>query len=501
MPDEVTQPDQRAQLDQRAQHRRPEPVNPLADTADLPAGFVWGSATASYQIEGAVGEGGRGPSIWDTFSHTPGKVLDGDTGDVADDHYHRYAEDIALMTELGLDAYRFSISWPRVQPGGRGEFNAEGIAFYRRLATALREAGITPVCTLYHWDLPQELEDAGGWTNRATALAFEQYAAQMARQLGDLVDTWTTLNEPWCTAFLGYAAGIHAPGRRDAAATLAAVHHLNLAHGLAVRAIRGVLGERARCSVTLNLHLVRPDDPAREADVEAARQADTLGNGSFLGPMLSGAYPPELFEDTAGITDWPWIEAGDLDVIRQRIDVLGINYYSTYYARGNDAPAGGSDQGGADAEPSPWIGRSAAVDFVDRPGPHTAMGWLVEPAGLTDLLERVHLAYPDVPLMVTENGAAYEDVVSADGAIHDAERVDYLREHIGACTQAVRRGVDLRGYFVWSLLDNFEWSFGYSKRFGIVRVDYDTQLRTVKDSGRYYALVIQQHRAEQATAR
>lgn len=474
------------------------PHAPALDTGALPADFVWGAATASYQIEGAVAQGGRTPSIWDTFSHTPGKTLDGDTGDVADDHYHRWREDIALMRELGLGAYRFSISWSRVQPGGRGPFNEEGIAFYRELATALREAGITPVCTLYHWDLPQELEDEGGWTNRATALAFADYAAEMAARLGDLVDTWTTLNEPWCAAYLGYAAGVHAPGRHDPVDALAAVHHLNLAHGLGVRAIREELGAQARCSVTLNLHVIRPDDPDSAADRDAARQCDAIANRAFTGPMLEGAYPDDLLADTAGLTDWPWILDGDLELIHQRLDVLGINYYTTAYARRWDgaSPRTQGDRHG-EGEHSPWVVASDTVDFVERPGPRTAMGWLVEPDGLTELLERTGRTYPSLPLMVTENGAAYDDVVSPDGAVHDTERTEYVRAHLEACIETVRRGVDLRGYFLWSLLDNFEWAFGYSKRFGIVRVDYETQERTIKDSARFYAQVIAQHREQQ----
>jgi beta-glucosidase len=451
----------------------------------FPDDFVWGSATAAYQIEGAADEDGRGPSIWDTFSRTPGKVLDGDTGDVADDHYHRWAEDVQHIRDLGLDAYRLSISWPRVQPGGSGEFNEAGIAFYSRLVDALREAGVKPVVTLYHWDLPQELEDEGGWTNRATAYAFAAYARRMAQELGARVDTWTTLNEPWCSAYLGYASGVHAPGRTEGEGALRAVHHLNLAHGLAVQAIREVLGDDARTSVTLNLHVVRPDTDSAE-DADAVRKIDALANRAFLGPLLDGAYPADLLEDTAHVTDWSFVEDGDLVITRQPLDVLGVNYYSTARVRhfaGEGAPE--QNDGHAESAATPWVGVTD-VEFLQQPGPYTAMGWNIEPQGMTDLLLSLHATYPDQPLMVTENGAAFDDVVSPDGAVHDPERVAYLHDHIEAVGQAIDAGADVGGYFAWSLLDNFEWSYGYSKRFGIIRVDYDTLVRTWKDSAHWY---------------
>jgi beta-glucosidase len=455
-------------------------------TSAFPSTFVWGAATASYQIEGGVGEGGRGPSIWDTFSHTPGRTLDGDTGDVAADHYHRWREDVALLRDLGVDAYRFSIAWPRVQPDGSGAFNVEGLGFYSRLVDALLDAGIAPVATLYHWDLPQALEDAGGWADRDTAFRFADYAARVARELGDRVHTWTTLNEPWCSAYLGYGSGVHAPGRREPAAALAAVHHLNLAHGLGGRAIRAVLGDKARLSATLNLHVIRADDPASADDREAVRRIDALANGAFLDPMLDGAYPEDLLADTAPVSDWCFVRDGDLDTIAVPLDVLGVNYYSTVTVRrfrGVGRPPRADGHGAAEA--SPWIAADN-VEFVEQPGPHTAMGWNIDPSGLTELLSSIAARYPTLPLMVTENGAAFDDAVSADGRVHDVERVAYLQEHVEAVAAALEAGVDVRGYFVWSLLDNFEWGYGYDRRFGIVRVDYDTLERTWKDSAYWY---------------
>jgi beta-glucosidase len=462
----------------------------MTRTRSFPEGFLWGSATASYQIEGAVSEGGRGPSIWDTYSHTPGRVLNGDTGDVADDHYHRWSEDVGHIKGLGLHAYRFSISWPRVQPGGSGEFNAEGIAFYSNLVDALIQAGVQPVATLYHWDLPQELEDAGGWTNRETAVKFAAYAQRMARELGNRVSIWTTLNEPWCSAYLGYASGVHAPGRTDGAAALAAVHHLNLAHGLAGRAIRDVLGADTQLSVTLNLHVTHPDDPSSPADLDAVRRIDELGNEAFLQPMLEGRYPESLLADTAGITDWAFVLDGDLELINVPLSVLGVNYYSSsrvrkYTGHGEKQQADGH----GNAEASPWVGADE-VEFLPQPGPYTAMGWNIDPDSFTELLVKVGGRYPDMPLMVTENGAAFDDEVSADGRVHDAQRVDYLYRHLDAVGAATDAGIDIRGYFVWSLLDNFEWSFGYDRRFGIIRVDFDTQERIWKDSAHWYSALV-----------
>ncbi|WFE47515.1 GH1 family beta-glucosidase [Verrucosispora sp. WMMD1129] len=450
----------------------------------FPEGFVWGSATAAYQIEGAAKEDGRGPSIWDTYSHTPGRTLNGDTGDVAADHYHRWADDLDQVAALGLGAYRFSIAWPRVQPGGSGALNQAGVDFYSRLVDRLLELGIRPVATLYHWDLPQELEDAGGWPARDTAARFADYAEKIVGSLGDRVHTWTTFNEPWCSAYLGYASGVHAPGRTEPAAALAAVHHLNLAHGLAGRVIRD-LAPAAQLSVTLNLHVIRPASGSA-ADADAARRIDALANRAFLGPMLDGAYPADLLADTAAVTDWSFVRDGDEATAAVPLDVLGVNYYSTTLVRAWDgvSPKSDADGHGRSAH-SAWVG-SEQVEFLPQPGPYTAMGWNIEPAGLTELLLRLHREYPDQPLMITENGAAFDDVVSPDGTIHDDRRIDYLHRHIAATHDAMAAGTDVRGYFVWSLLDNFEWAYGYDRRFGIIRVDYETQQRTWKDSAHWY---------------
>ncbi|MDH2444223.1 GH1 family beta-glucosidase [Amnibacterium sp. CER49] len=452
----------------------------------FPDGFLFGSATASYQIEGAVDEDGRRPSIWDTFSRTPGKVVNGDTGDVADDHYHRLDEDLDLMASLGLEAYRFSIAWPRVIPEGRGAVNQAGLDFYSRLVDGLLARGIRPVATLYHWDLPQVLEDEGGWTVRSTAEAFADYARVVGQALGDRVHTWTTLNEPWCAAYLGYAAGVHAPGITDRLASLKAVHHLNLAHGLALKALREVVKPDAEFSVTLNLHVFRP---VGDTGLDAQRRVAALGNAAFLGPMLEGVYPTDMLEVTRSITDWSFVEEGDLETINQPIDVLGVNYYSSSNVRlwdgaGERSRADGHNAGTA----TPWPG-AEDVEFLPTEGPHTDMGWNIDPAGLEDLLTALSERYPGLPLMVTENGAAFPDEVR-DGRVHDADRIDYVRRHLQAVQNVIARGVDVRGYFVWSLMDNFEWAFGYTKRFGIVRVDYDTLERTRKDSADWFAEVI-----------
>jgi beta-glucosidase len=420
--------------------------------------FLLGSATAAYQIEGAVAEDGRGPSIWDTFSHTPGRIVAGDTGDVADDHYHRLEEDLDLMVTLGLEAYRFS----------------------------MLERGIRPIATLYHWDLPQALEDEGGWTNRETAYRFAEYAGIVGAALGDRVHTWTTLNEPWCSAYLGYGSGAHAPGRTEPLAALQAVHHLNLAHGLAMLALRSVVSNDPEFSITLNFHVLRGTDPSSP---EAVRRIDALANRAFTGPILEGAYPVDLLVDTEAITDWSFVLPGDLAIIHQPIDFLGVNYYSTATVRMWDGtgPRQNAD-GHKDVGGSPWPG-SEHVEFLVQDGPYTAMGWNIAPDGLEDLLVSLHEQFPFLPLMITENGAAFTDEV-VDGRVHDVDRTDYLVRHFTAAHRAIERGVDLRGYLVWSLLDNFEWGYGYSKRFGIVHVDYDTQERTVKDSGKWLGRLI-----------
>ncbi|MFI0371160.1 GH1 family beta-glucosidase [Actinomadura sp. 1N219] len=450
----------------------------------FPTGFRWGAATAAYQIEGAAEEGGRGPSIWDTFARTPGKVLGGDTGDVAVDHYHRFRDDVALMEDLGLTSYRFSISWPRVQPAGSGAFNQEGLDFYGRLVDALLDAGIEPWPTLYHWDLPQPLEDKGGWPERETAHRFAEYAAHVHEALGDRVRHWTTVNEPWCAAFLGYASGEHAPGRRDPSASLHAAHHLMLGHGLAVQAMRAQ-APRNRFGAAVNLYAVSPatDDPA---DVDAARRVDGLQNRLFLDPLLLGRYPWDVLADTSGHGFNPPSE--DLAVIHQPIDQLGINYYSRHTVAGTPGEAAQAASSPF-ATHSPWVG-SGHVRFVPSGRPVTGMGWDIDAGGLHEVLTRVHGEYPSVPLYITENGAGYDETPDEDGTVKDAGRIAYLDAHLRACHDAVSGGVPLRGYFTWSLLDNFEWAWGYSKRFGLVHVDYATQRRAPKDSARWYAGVI-----------
>ncbi|WP_010206271.1 GH1 family beta-glucosidase [Salinibacterium sp. PAMC 21357] len=460
---------------------------------EFPSNFLIGSATASYQIEGAVDEDGRGPSIWDTFSATPGNIVNGDTGAIADDHYHRLESDLDLMASLGLEAYRFSIAWPRIQPLGSGEANQAGLEFYGRLVDGLIARGIRPIATLYHWDLPQALEDLGGWTSRETAYRFAEYAAIVGEYLGDRVDCWTTLNEPWCSAYLGYGSGAHAPGRTEPLAALQSVHHLQLAHGLALQELRKTVTTDAQYSVTLNFHVLRGDDATSP---EAKRRIDALANRAFTGPMLRGEYPADLLDDTAEITDWSFVLPGDLQIIHQDIDFLGVNYYSTATVRMWDgaSPKENAD-GHKDVGGSPWPG-SGHVEFLKQAGPYTSMGWNIAPDGLEELLVSLSEQFPKLPLVITENGAAFEDTV-VDGAVHDAERVDYLRRHFTAAHRAIERGVDLRGYLVWSLLDNFEWGYGYSKRFGIVYVNYDTQERIVKDSGLWVKSLIAEHRIPQ----
>ncbi|MFE5514273.1 MULTISPECIES: GH1 family beta-glucosidase [unclassified Streptomyces] len=464
-------------------------TRPLTATRSFPPGFLWGAATAAYQIEGAAAEDGRTPSIWDTFSHTPGKVFEGHTGDVAVDHYHRFREDVALMSELGLNAYRFSVSWSRVQPTGRGPAVQKGLDFYRALVDELLAAGIEPALTLYHWDLPQELEDAGGWPERSTAERFAEYAGIVADAVGDRVSRWTTLNEPWCSAFLGYGSGVHAPGRTDPVAALRAAHHLNLGHGLAVQALRAALpADRRQLSVSLNLHEVRPLTGSA-GDLDAVRRIDAVGNRVWLGPMLEGAYPEDLLADTAHLTDWSFVRDGDTATARQPLDLLAVNYYAptlvSEVAEGAEKP---QDDGHGDSPHSPWPGADR-VAFHRAPGERTAMGWPVDAGALYDLLRRVSAAYPGLPLVISENGAAYEDVVGPDGSVHDPERAAYVHAHLEAVHRALADGVDVRGYFLWSLLDNFEWAYGYAKRFGAVRVDYDTLERTPKSSARWYARV------------
>jgi beta-glucosidase len=443
----------------------------------FPDGFVWGAATASFQIEGASTEDGRGASIWDTLCATPGAILDGSDGTVACDHYHRWESDLDLMADLGVTAYRFSIAWPRIKPHGNGTDEQRGLAWYDRLVDGLLARGIEPYATLYHWDMPQALQDKGGWVNRDTAYRFAEYAALTHHRLGDRVKKWATLNEPWCSAFLGHASGEHAPGITDPAQSVAAAHHLLLGHGLAAEALHG--GRRpADVGIVLNLYRVTPASDS-EADVDAARRVDGQQNRLFLDAVLKGEYPADVVEDFAQFTDMSFVQDGDLETIAARIDWLGVNYYSSNVVRGLDAPAP------AGVRPTPWIG-CEDVEVVPNGEKQTHMGWDIEPTGLTDVLLRLKDEYRPVPIYITENGSAWEDVV-VDGEIHDTDRIAYLDAHLGAALDAVEKGATLRGYFAWSLLDNFEWAWGYERRFGIVRVDYDTQERTVKDSGKRYS--------------
>jgi beta-glucosidase len=454
-------------------------------TDGLPADFLLGVATAAYQIEGAAAEDGRGPSIWDTFAHTPGKVRGGDTGDVACDHYHRYREDVRLMADLGVRAYRFSVSWPRVQPGGRGPGNQAGLDFYRRLVDELLDHGILPWLTLYHWDLPQPLEDAGGWPARDTAGRFAEYAQLVHAALGDRVRHWTTLNEPWCSAFLGYGSGNHAPGRQDPAGAVRAAHHLMLGHGLAVQALRAADPD-VEAGVTLNLYAVSPQSDS-PGDADAARRIDGLANRFFLDPVLLGRYPADVVNDLREVTDFGHVRDGDLAVVATPLSMLGINYYSRYVVAEaeQEATAAPAQTSQYWRKPTDWPG-SEQVRFVRRGLPVTAMDWEIDAPGLVEVLCRVATEYPRLPLYVTENGAAFADQPGPDGAVDDPDRVAYLSEHVAACRRAIQMGVPLQGYFAWSLLDNFEWAWGYSRRFGLVYVDYATQQRIPKSSAYWF---------------
>jgi beta-glucosidase len=454
----------------------------LLPTADLPRSFQWGVATSAYQIEGAVAEDGRTPSIWDTFSRTPGAVHDGDTGDVACDHYHRMPEDVALIKGLGVDTYRFSVAWPRVQPHGRGPVNPAGLAFYDRLTDELLSAGLTPWVTLYHWDLPQELEDAGGWPHRDTAYRFADYSMMVFDALADRVDTFTTLNEPWCSAWLGYHDGVHAPGRRDYAAAIASVHHLLLGHGLATQRMRAAESRPHTYGITLNMGTADPATDT-EADRDAARRADGMGLRIYLDPLRYGRYPDDMVADIAARgTAFP-VQDGDLEVISTPFDVLGVNFYFGQDFSGHD-----KDGKAVDDDGHPVV-RSIFPDT-----PRTAMDWPITPERFTQLLTRIHRDYPGLPIVVTENGAAFNDSAGPDGFVRDDDRTAYLAEHLAAVAEARAQGADIRGYFAWSLLDNFEWAYGYDKRFGIVHVDYETQKRTPKQSAEWFKATIERVR-------
>jgi beta-glucosidase len=444
-------------------------------TFRFPSDFVWGAATASYQIEGAWREDGKGESIWDRFAHTAGAVSDGSTGDIACDHYNRWRDDIALMRGLGLKAYRFSTAWPRILPDGYGKVNQAGLDFYSRLVDGLLDAGIEPFVTLYHWDLPQVLQDRGGWPARLSAQAFAEYADVVSRRLGDRVRNWITLNEPWCSSILSYYLGVHAPGRRDLGEAMAATHHLLLAHGWAMPVIRRN-SPGCQAGITLNLG---PQTPASdsEADALAARFADGTLNRLFLDPISGRGYPRDVVEEYR--QEMPFVQIGDLAAIAAQVDFLGVNYYMRGIIRSEAIPESKN-------APRTVIPNSEI----------TEMGWEVYPEGLHQLLTRLKADYDFPAYYITENGAACLDRVGPDGSVDDHPRVAYLRRHFTQAARALADGVPLRGYFVWSLMDNFEWTFGFSKRFGLVYVDYATQQRIPKTSARWYSRVIAENAVE-----
>ncbi|MBX5457170.1 MAG: beta-glucosidase [Thermogemmatispora sp.] len=464
----------------RPQDHRSFPAS-LAGGSDLAGGFppdfLWGAATSAYQIEGAAREDGRAPSIWDRFVARPGAIFQGQTGEVAADHYHHMEEDVALMARLNLRAYRFSISWPRVLPQGTGPVNERGLAFYERLVDTLLARGIEPLVTLYHWDLPAALEDRGGWLVRDTAQAFAEYAGVVARRLGDRVRWWLTHNEPWCSSYLGYALGIHAPGMHDKQLAIHAGHHILLSHGLAAQCLRSLLPREAQIGIALDFYPVYAADERPET-LAAVQQADAFRNRWFLDPLFHAEYPELLFS-TLDVTP-PLIQANDLAVIATPLDFLGVNYYSRMLVRGAGPGSAATTAG------------NLSYEVVERiPGAsYTDMGWEIFPEGLEVILTRLHREYAPKALVVTENGAAFEDHWHIGEGVHDWQRIHYLQLHIEALSRVLAQQVPLKGYMVWSLLDNFEWAFGYSKRFGLVYVDYPSQRRIIKDSGQWYASFI-----------
>lgn len=437
----------------------------------FPSQFLWGVATAAYQIEGAWQADGKGESIWDRFSHTPGKISNHDNGDVACDHYHRWPEDVALMQSLGIQSYRFSVAWPRILPTGRGQVNRAGLDFYSRLVDGLLAANIKPCLTLYHWDLPQALQDEGGWVARSTAEAFADYAGIVSRHLGDRVALWATLNEPWVSAHLGYLEGVHAPGHRNIDEMLAASHHLLLGHGWAVPNIRQH-SQSAQVGVVLNLLPIYPASLSG-ADRKAAQLQDGTFNRWYLDPLFGRGYPPDIVRHYN--RPMPFARPGDLEAIAAPLDFLGVNYYTRGVPRSQDAAA---DEN--------W----PRTIFTAPRAEWTEMGWEIYPHGLYDLLCRLHEDYRVPRLYITENGCSYSDAPDETGRVADTRRIDYLQQHFQAAHQAIQQGVPLAGYYVWSLMDNFEWGFGYTQRFGLVWTEYETQQRLPKDSAYWYSQVI-----------
>ncbi|MCG3140117.1 MAG: Beta-glucosidase A [Anaerolineae bacterium] len=425
----------------------------------FPSDFTWGAATAAYQIEGAWNLDGKGESIWDRFSHTPGKIVNAANGDVACDHYHRFRGDIEIMRQIGLNAYRFSISWPRVLPNGVGAVNEKGIDFYDRLTDALLEANIEPYATLYHWDLPQALQDQGGWGNRDLVGQFAAYAALMGKRLGDRIKHWATLNEPWVIAFLGHRSGEHAPGLQDEALSLQVSHHLLVAHGAAIDALRAT-APAVQAGIVINLW---PSETMHnsEQELKIAHEQWQQDNAWFLDPLFRGSYPADVLEKYGARA--PQILPGDMAQIARSLDWWGINYYARHVV-GVAGPVPGSE--------------------------YTEMGWEVHAPALERMLVRLNTTYALPPTYITENGAAFADEYNGDGRVRDPRRTDYLYAHLDAVARAMQQGVNMRGYFVWSLMDNFEWAWGYTKRFGVVYVDYATQTRVLKDSAKWYAQTI-----------
>lgn len=451
----------------------------MANKITFPEQFLWGAATASYQIEGAWNRHGKGESTWDRFSHTPGKIRNGDTGDDADDHYRLWKKDIGLMKKLGLKAYRFSISWPRILPAGRGRVNQKGLDFYNRLVDGLLAAEIVPFITLFHWDLPQKLEDEGGWTVRSTTDAFVEYTDVITRSLGDRVKNWITHNEPAVVAWMGYGTGVHAPGLKDYALGVRAAHHLLLSHGLALPVIRSN-SPGAEAGITLNISWNVAASNSR-IDLDAVRASDGEWFRWFADPVYGHGYPSDIIEDYMRMGALPegldFVQTGDMNVIAAPTDFIGLNYYSRHVVRAD----------GADNEPQTVFPQPRTPEYW------TEMGWENYPEGLTGILSRVYFNYQPRKVYVTENGASYSTPPDEKGNVPDGLRTNYLRAHFAAAHRAIQAGVPLAGYFVWSLLDNFEWSWGYMQRFGIIWVDYETQKRTLKDSAKWYKQVIKKN--------
>ena len=439
--------------------------------------FVFGVATSSYQIEGAAAEDGKTPSIWDAFCRVPGNVYEGQTGDIACDHYHRYKEDVGILRELGVDSYRFSISWSRIFPA-YGAYNPKGMQFYKDLIHELQENGIEPVVTLYHWDLPMWAYERGGWLNRESVTWFKEYATKVFEELNDSVKSWITHNEPFCASILGYDLGIHAPGHKDLGEALIAAHHILLSHGVAVQAFRECGFRDSKIGITLNLTPSSPASNSRE-DMEAASRSDGLSNRWFLDPVFRSSYPEDMKEAFGKIVgDFDFIRDGDLQTISARNDFLGVNYYTRSLVK---------------------FVQDGVLNYQEVAGDHkntTAMGWEICPEALYDLVLRLRREYTQLPIYITENGAAFDDVLTSDNHVHDTQRIDYIKRHLSKIAEANMQGANVQGYFLWSLLDNFEWAYGYSKKFGIVHVDFETQERSLKDSALWYQGVIRSRTIE-----